>query len=242
LRIALADVPWPLPKTPRTRDERQLALTLRSFRVVHARPGEIVVGHRGLKVVFRQVEPHRAAVLFRRGELDEAPVPLGDIRAAQADAMVKGAVRLTRLDAVDTLVATRLPAPLQDALTATADRRDYSRLVPEDPAAAMPSPSARVFRAARRDIPALPHVQVRIAVAGDATLRYGASLLVAAWRDLGLDVRISQDDANAFFVRRSTPGTIPIARAVDARFVSPRVRGWHEDARGVVDYARVTLR
>jgi hypothetical protein len=88
----------------------------------------------------------------------------------------------------------------------------------------------------------LPHIQVRVAVAGDATVRYGATLLVAAWRDLGLDVRIVQHDANAFFARRSTPGTIPIAHAVDARFVSPRARGWHEDARGVVDYSRITLR
>lgn len=181
-------------------------------------------------------------MLFRRGELDEAPVPLGDIRAALADATVKRAVRVTTLRAVDTLVAPDLPAALRNALSATADRRDYSRLVPEDPGTATPSPPARVFRAARRDAAGLPHVQVRIAVEQDATLRYGASLLVASWRDLGLDVRIAEHDANAFFVRRSTPGTISIARAVDARFVSPRLRGWHEDPRGVVDYARVGLR
>jgi len=241
LRIALADVPWPLPKRLRTRDETQLAQTLRSFRVVHARRGEIVVRRGDLQVVFRQVEPHRAAVLFRQGELDEAPVPLGDIRAALADATVKPAVRVTRLSAVDALVAPSLPLPLRDALSATADRRDYARLVPEDPDAATASPSARAFREARRGIPDLPHVQVRVAVEGDATLRYGTSLLVAAWRDLGLDVRVSQNDANAIFRRRDAPGSIPIAHAVDARFVSPRVRGWREDPRGVVDYARVTL-
>jgi hypothetical protein len=146
------------------------------------------------------------------------------------------------LDTVDSLNASRLPRPLQQALSATADRRDYSRLVPEDPGAATPSPSARVFRTARRDIPDLPHKEVRVAITGDATVRYGATLLVAAWRDLGLDVRIVQHDANAFFARRSTPATIPIAHAVDARFVSPRVHGWHENARGVVDYARIALR
>jgi hypothetical protein len=238
----LADVPWPLSERPRTRDETQLVQTLRTFRVVRARPGEIVVRRGGLRVVFRQIEPYRAAVLFRRGRLDEAPVPLGDIQAALADETVKSAVRTTALAAVDALDASRLPPSLRDALSATADRRDYARLVPEDPDAAAPSPTARVFREARRTIPDLSHVRVRIAVEGDATLRYGATLLVASWRDLGLDVRIAQRDANAFFVRRFPPRGIAVARAIDARFVSPRVGGWREDARGVVDYAQVTLR
>ncbi len=169
-------------------------------------------------------------------------MPLGDIRAALADATVRSAVRVTRLQASDELVAPSLPASLRDALSQTADRRTYALLVPEDLALAAPSPPARAFRAARRSIASLPRVPVRIAVEGDATVRYGASLLVASWRDLGLDVRIVRLNANAVFARRATPGAIPIARAVDARFVSPRVRGWREDARGVVDYDRVTLR
>jgi hypothetical protein len=242
LRVALAQVAWPLPRVARTRDELQVAQTLRSFHVVRARAGEIVARRGALRVVFRQLEPHHAAVLFRRGELDEAPVPLGDIRAALADATVRSAVRVTRLQASDELVAPSLPASLREALSQTADRRTYALLVPEDLALAAPSPPARAFRAARRSIASLPRVPVRIAVEGDATVRYGASLLVASWRDLGLDVRIVRRNANAVFARRATPGAIPIARAVDARFVSPRVRGWREDARGVVDYDRVTLR
>jgi hypothetical protein len=230
-----------LPARPRTRDEAQLASAVRSFRVVSARRGEIVV-HRGpLRIVFRQVEPHRAAVLFRRGMLDEAPVPLGDIRAALADETVQGAVRVNRLAAVDALDALRLPASLRAALSATADRRDYALLVPEDLDVAAKSPPARAFRRARRAIPKL-HVPVRIRVEGDGTLHYGAMLLAASWRDLGLDVRVSDRDANAFFSRRSPPRGIAVARAVDARFVSPRVRGWREDTRGVVDYVRVSLR
>ena len=57
-------------------------------------------------------------------------------------------------------------------------------------------------------------------------------------------MRIADKNADARFVRvASLPkGAIPIARAVDARLVSPRVRGWREDARGVVDYSRVKLR
>jgi hypothetical protein len=231
-----------LPKHPRTRDEVQLTRTVSGFRVVRARPGEIVARRGDSKIVFRQMEPHRAAVLFRRGELDEAPVPLGDIRAALADETVQRAVRVTRLDAVDKLVFLHASAAIQRVLSQTADRRDYALLVPEDPAAAAPSPPARLFRAARRSITALS--LVRISVEDDPTLRYGASLLVASWRDLGFDVRIAKRNANARFTRLTNPGpaSVPIARAVDARFVSPRVRGWHEDARGLVDYSRVTVR
>jgi hypothetical protein len=152
-------------------------------------------------------------------------------------------VRVGRLGAVDTLVFLHVPAVVRRVLSQTADRRDYALLVPEDPDAAGASPPARLFRAARRSITTLPHVSVRIAVEDDPSLRYGASLLVASWRDLGLDVRISKKKPNALFTRLSAPrrGSVPIARAVDARFVSPRVHGWREDARGVVDYTRVTL-
>ncbi len=237
-------MPWPLPRRPRNRDEFQLAKTLNSFHVVRAAPGRIVARRDGLTLVLSEVEPHRAAVLFRRGELDEAPVALGDIRAARADDIVESAVRVRRLRAIDTLVPIDLTASVRRTLDETADRIDYAVLVPEDPAAASPSPPARVFRAARRGIPELPHKWVRIAVADDPTLRYGAGLLVASWRDLGLRVRIADKNADARFVRvASLPkGAIPIARAVDARLVSPRLRGWREDARGVVDYSRVNVR
>jgi hypothetical protein len=243
--VALARVPWPLPAKPQARDELQLAEALRSFRVVRARPGEIVAKRDGLTLVFRQVEPHRAAVLFRRGELDDAPVPLGDIRAALADEKVGPAVRVRPLRTHDALVFTgRVPAAVRDVLAKTAVRNDYAYLVPEDGEAAAPSPPARLVRAARRSIPTLPHARVRIAVGRDPTLRYGASLLVASWQDLRLDVALANRDANARFTRVAAtgPGIVPIARTVDARFVSPRLRGWREDDRGVVDYARVRVR
>jgi hypothetical protein len=195
-----------------------------------------------LRVVFRQLEPHRAAVLFRRGRLDEAPVPLGDIRAALDDGAVENAVRVTQLAAVDELRASELPRSVRDTLAATAARRDYAQLVPEDLDAAMPSPPARVFRSARDGVHDLPKVPVRIGVEGDPALAYGASLLAASWRDLDLDVHVVRRGANAIFTRGTGAGAIPIARAVDARFVSPRVRGWRENSSGVVDYSRVTLR
>lgn len=233
---------WPLPQRPLTRDERQLAAAVRAFEVVRARAGEVVVRRGPVRIVFREVEPHQAAVLFRRRRLDEAPVPVGDIRAALDDATVGDAVHVTNLAAVDGLRASRLPQSVRDALAATAARRDYAQLVPEDLEAAMPSPPARVFRSARDGVHGLPSTPVRIGVEGDPALAYGASLLAASWRDLDLDVHVVRHGANATFVRGSADGTIPIARAVDARFVSPRVRGWRENAQGVVAYARVRVR
>ena len=53
--------------------------------------------------------------------------------------------------------------------------------------------------------------------------RDGATLLAASWRDLDLDVHVVRRGANAIFTRGTGADAIPIARAVDARFVSPRV-------------------
>jgi hypothetical protein len=131
---------------------------------------------------------------------------------------------------------------VRDTLAATAARRDYAQLVSEDLDAAMPSPPARVFRSARDGVLGLPKTPVRIGVDGDPALAYGATLLAASWRDLDLDVHVVRRGANATLVRGAAAGTIRIARAVDARFVSPRVRGWRENARGIVDYAGVKLR
>jgi hypothetical protein len=41
---------------------------------------------------------------------------------------------------------------------------------------------------------------------------------------------------------RSRASAIPIAWVVDARLVSPRLEGWHEDVLGNVDYAAVRSR
>jgi hypothetical protein len=245
IRIALDRVPWPLPARPQTRDELELASTLRDgFRVVRARPGRVILRRKAVTLDFRQLERHRAAVLFRHGKLDEAPVAVGDIHAALADRLVAPGVRVKRLRAFDTLVPEHVSARVRRVLDATADRLDYAMLVPEDAKAAAPSPPARVFRAARGSISTLPRRPVRIAAGDDPALRYGAALLVAAWRDLGLDVRLSRRTPDARFLRVGTVtrSDIPIARSVDARFVSPRLRGWRENGAGIVDYAHVRLR
>ena len=137
------------------------------FRLVHAREGEVVARRGSLTVAFRQLSPARAAVLFRRGELDEAPVPLGDIRAAQLDPVLAPTVHLTQLLAEDVVVVNPHGAlgdlpNTRRAYWQTADRADYQALVPERqaPAALTLVPGAnprrapaKAFRAARARIP-----------------------------------------------------------------------------------------
>jgi hypothetical protein len=167
------------------------------------------------------------------------------MRAALADPRVRDAVRVTRLDTWDALVAPGLSASTRRLLDATADRSDYALLVPEDAADAAPAPKRRVPHQGHRiaDL-RRAHARMGIAVDDDPALRYGATLLTAGWRDVGLNVRVVTRRAAGRFTRVRSVGrdTIAIARSVDARFVSPRVVGWRENARGVVDYARVRLR
>ncbi len=256
------------------------------FRVVHARPGRIVARRGVLTIEFEQVEAHRAALRFRRGELDEIPVALGDIRAAQLDPAVAPHARVRQLLAVDVVRFRGVPSrDLRDVYWHTAARADYDGLVPEAQAPAAVSlvpgwaperAQASAYRAAKARIGELPRFPV--ALHADAGLSYGAALLSASWSDLGLDTSFATG-GNAELVRvaapypqneailaRLVPGApflgagaqlellrrtdtqlyddarvVPIAWAVDARLVSPRVRGWREDALGEVDYSRVAL-
>jgi len=264
------------------------------FRLVRARSGEVVARRGSLTLDFRRVPPARAAALFRRGELDEAPVPLGDIRAAQLDPTLSPAVHVTQLLVVDVVVVNPRGAlgdlpNTRRAYWQTADRGDYQALVPERqapsavslvPGSNPPRAPAKAFRAARARIPSLPPVRVRLGHdAHDPATAYGASLLVGAWRDLGLGATLAPNGPDAFLlrVRAEYPQDealldalgpfptvlaaihqravmervdetlfhearfIPVAWAVDARFVSPRVHGWSEDRLGDVNYARVRL-
>ena len=75
----------------------------------------------------------RALRLFRAGKLDEAPVPLGDIRATKLDPQLAGALRVRRLLAADAVVFEpgRSRARCASVYDDTADRADYQALVPE---------------------------------------------------------------------------------------------------------------
>ncbi len=156
-----------------------------------------------------------------------------------------------------------VPAEVRSVYDDTADRADYQALVPEFEAppaedlvhrtAPKASAAAIALRDARKKIPSLPRIAVRFARPADPTLAYGLNLLVAAWRDIGLGPVVG-GRPDASFERLVAPYprpaalpasvrgklVVPIAWAVDARLVSPRLRGWREDELGAVDYTRVS--
>jgi hypothetical protein len=234
------------------------------FRLISASPERVVAERRGLRLEVSKLEPHEALRLFRAGKLDEAPVPLGDLRASRLDPQLEEAVRVRRLLAADIVVFDdTVPPEVRHVYDATADRADYQALVPEfeaPPAESLadrgpPKASAAIIalREARKEIPSLPRVAVRFSRPRDPDLAYGLDLLVGAWRDLGLGAVVGVPPA-ARFERLLAPYpqaaalpaavggqlVVPIAWAVDARLVSPRLRGWREDALGAVDYRRVS--
>lgn len=236
------------------------------FRLISASPTRIVAERRGLRVELRKLDPFAALKLFRAGLLDEAPVPLGDIRATRLNALLAPALRVRRLQAADVVVfKPSVPAEARSVYDDTANRADYQALVsefeapPAESLAAHGQPSAAqatvALREGRKRIPSLGHVAVRFAEPFDPTLAYGTNLLVASWRDLGLAAVVGKPaDARLERLLAPYPGpralaglgtdgfAVPIAWVVDARLVSARLRGWHEDEIGSVDYARVRLR
>ena len=102
------------------------------FRLISASPARIVAERNGVRVELRKLEPFRALRLFRAGKLDEAPVPLGDIRATKLDPQLAPALRVRRLLAADAVIFDRsVPRKLRKVYDDTADRADYQALVPE---------------------------------------------------------------------------------------------------------------
>ena len=164
------------------------------FRLVSGSPRRVVVRRAGLTVVFRRLDPHTAAGEFRRGRLDESPVPPGDIVATALDSKFRAALQVRTLLGLDLVTFGAGPAQdLRGVYWATANRGDYEELVPESKGAAAFDLVGRAkkqkpaqFRDAVRRIPSLPRVQVRIGVPRDPVLRYGARILYADWRDVGL--------------------------------------------------------
>jgi hypothetical protein len=173
------------------------------FRLVTGSSRRVVVRRPGLTVVFRRLAPLTALDEFRRGRLDEAPVPLGDIVAMQRDPVLGATLRARRLLAQDLVVFKGGPAqPVIQAYEDTADRKDYEQLVPELPGSAafgLVDPGEQRdparFRDALKRIPSLPRVQVRIGVPSDPVLRFGARVLYAQWRDVGLGPVLVADSA-----------------------------------------------
>jgi hypothetical protein len=172
------------------------------FRLVSASARRIVVRRPGLTVVFRRLGARAAVGEFRRGTLDEAPVPLGDVAATRAQ--LGNVLRARTLLGLDLVVLHRVAAELRRAYWETAARSDYAELVSEargssafgvvgDDEKAHPGRLRRVLK----EIHSLPRVQVRIGVPRDPVLRYGARLLYAQWRDVGLGPRLVTEPAQA---------------------------------------------
>jgi hypothetical protein len=173
------------------------------FRLVSGSSRRVVVGRPGLTVVFRRVGPLAALDEFRRGRLDEAPVPLGDIVATQRNPKLGPALRARRLLAQDLVVFRDGPVQsVRRVYWQTADRTDYEQLVPElsgSGAFGLVGRGAQAdparFRGALKRIASLPRVQVRIGVPPDPVLRFGAGVLYAQWRDVGLGPVLVADSA-----------------------------------------------
>jgi hypothetical protein len=239
------------------------------FRLVRRSRDRIVVARPGLTVDFRRLDPYAAVSAFRRGELDEAPVPQGEIRALEADAVLGPTLRAQSLAGLDAVVFDRrVPQAVRRAYWLTAPRGEYQGLIPERvaPAAFRLVPggdetSPADARRARGSIRGLPRVPVRLAVPNRPELVEAAEIPWAEWRQLGLPVTLvpGGKQTEARFVRATSPEAVanlrrragadtpevalivPLARVAEARLVSPRVRGWQMDAQGVVDYSRVSL-
>jgi hypothetical protein len=264
------------------------------FRLVSGSSDRVVARNGALTVEFRRYTTRGAERAFERGDVDEAPVPLGDI--AWTRARLGGVVRSRTLLALDAVTLRRLSRELRRVYWDTAGRNDYAELIGESRGAAALSvvrratkANPRAFRKAVGAISNLPRVRVRIGVPPDDRLRYGAQLLYAQWRDVGLGPQLATEPARALdgslgrwfaaypqdealpaelalrdgvgsqplLLRalasgdqgpalaafdddlRASARFVPIAWAVDARLVSPRLRGWRQDALGDVDYSAV---
>ena len=269
------------------------------FKVESASPHRLIARRGRVRLVFSRLAAVDAVRALRDGEIDEAPVPLGDLRRLQLDRFVARSVRVRPLLGVDLVVFDVRNGPLANlphtrrVYWQTAGRSDYAELVAGGAASPAFSlvgparaPATAEIRQARRDVASLPPVSVPIATPADPELQYAAETLVADWRELGLGAQVVKRSSGARFERlvaayphdealaaalllpsggpvhalllhalaqrdparalarvdaalRAESAVVPVARVASARLVSPRLRGWRQDALGVVDYSSV---
>ena len=264
------------------------------FRLVSGSADQLVARSPSLTVLLRRYTARAAERAFERGDVDEAPVPAGEVAATRA--RLGNVVETRSLLALDGVALRRLTPALRRVYWDTANRGDYADLITEARGAAASSVVAtakkvppRSYRNALNAIGTLPRVRARIGVPDDEALRAGARLLYGDWRDIGLGpVLVSErapaldgsfdrwtapypqaealpaelvlrdrlgarplllralaaGDQGAALERldthlRASAHLVPVAWVVDARLVSPRLRGWREDTLGDVDYSAV---
>ncbi len=180
------------------------------FHRVNAGPRRIEVGRPGLTLDFVRMEPHAAAQAFRRGEVDAAPVALGDLKAALADPVVGPRVHVRPVRALDLVRFDLRRGALagrpdtRRAYWASADRLDYEALVPERAARRAwgllpdaPPERPPLLGAFRRHVRSLRPVRVPLGARGEVA-QYGASLVASNWREVGLGPRVVADAPDTF--------------------------------------------
>jgi hypothetical protein len=194
------------------------------FRLVSGSADRVVVQRPGLSVEFRRLGTRSAVREFRRGSLDEAPVPLGQIVALRTE--LGDAVRARTLLGLDLVVFRGVARDLRRVYWQTADRGDYEELVPELEGSSAFSvvgsgkeKDPAEFRRALKAIASLPRVQVRIGVPADPVLRFGARLLYAQWRDVGLGPRLVTEPARADASFLRVLAAYPQEEAIPAQLV-----------------------
>jgi hypothetical protein len=172
------------------------------FRVVRASPARVELARGATRLVFLRLTPFAAVRAFRRHDVDEAPVPHGDLAYLRTRVHT---VRVRRLLAQDVVAFSgdRVPLEVRRAYWGTANRGDYEALVANNAATSAfaligtPKPDPAAFRRAVDRIPDLPPVPVRIWVPLDPTLVYGARLLLGQWREVGLRAQLVGSGAQA---------------------------------------------
>ena len=161
------------------------------FHLVSGSADQFVARNANLTLLVRRYTPRGAERAFERGDVDEAPVPVGEVAGTRA--RLGSVVQTRTLLALDGVALRRLMPSLRRAYWDTANRGDYADLVSEAGGAAASSVVTtakkvppRAFRNALKAIGTLPRVRVRIGVPDDPGLQAGARLLYGDWRDIGL--------------------------------------------------------
>jgi hypothetical protein len=178
------------------------------FALVQGSEHRVIARREGLTLEFRRLGARKAVRQFRAGELDEAPVPLGDIAGLKRDPQLGATVRARTLLGLDAVLLGPIGFGLQRAYRDTANRRDYEGLITELRGSSAygflggEKQNVALFRRALEAIRSLPRRQVRLYV--PPQLRPGARLLYAQWREAGLGPTLSADPhlpAQATFTR-----------------------------------------
>lgn len=211
------------------------------FKVASASPERLIARRGRVQLIFSSLDAVDAVSAWRDGEVDEAPVPVGDLPRLRLDPAVSPFVHVRPVLGVDLVLFQLRNGPLADlphtrrVYWQTANRADYAQLVAGGAASpafsftgSRGAPGPAALRQARRAVASLPPVAVPIAVPPDPELRYAAETLVADWRELGLGPRVVARSAGGRFER--LVAAYPQSEALLAALLLPR----HTRARGLL--------